>query len=153
MATSQVSTVVDSTEGFFGIAHDSTRKLIYWSGRDKIYRANENGSGSEIVFDAAKCKSIFGSMSRTLNTLLTTYKCHVFKPADSFCYAVDFDWITNSLYIATGGGHILACNAGHRKTLRCSEVLTGQGIIEGISLNPPDGLIHDFVSVFQPSEQ
>ena len=66
VATSQVNIIVNSTEGFFGIAYDSIRNLIYWSSWNKIYRANANGSGSEIVFNATACK--FSSRS-------STYRC------------------------------------------------------------------------------
>ena len=50
-----------------------------------------------------------------------------------------FDWITGNLYVVTATGYIYACDTWTTGSLTCVALLTGQGDVEGLALNPMDG--------------
>ena len=50
-----------------------------------------------------------------------------------------FDWITGNIYAVTFGGYILACDAATDRNFSCATVLSGQGSLRGITLNPVEG--------------
>ena len=65
LATSTVSTVVDSTEDLEAIAYDSTMNKIYFCRWDpgQIYRANMDGSEIEILSSNVDCELHFITMN------------------------------------------------------------------------------------------
>ena len=55
-------------------------------------------------------------------------------------WGVGFDWITENLYVATVSGYIRACNTTKATGgLICATVLSGQGTVMGIALDPLHG--------------
>ena len=50
-----------------------------------------------------------------------------------------FDWIGGNIYVATWGGHILACLPSVKTPINCFTVLSGMGALQGIALNPAEG--------------
>ena len=60
MATSEVKLVIDNgPTGAVDVTYDSSQDKIYWSGVDKVYRGNRDGSEVETVFTAKERKLIF----------------------------------------------------------------------------------------------
>ena len=58
---------------------------------------------------------------------------------DGIISAMDFDWLTGNIYLATSEGHILACNAQTNSSLNCASTLSGQGSVYGIAVDPNQG--------------
>ena len=50
-----------------------------------------------------------------------------------------FDWVTGNVYIATWGGFVLACDGTLERNLKCVTILSGQGKLVGIALDPGQG--------------
>ena len=50
-----------------------------------------------------------------------------------------FDWITGYVYMVFSGGYLLACEGRHSREFACATILTGQGDLRGIALNPTQG--------------
>ena len=61
---------------------------------------------------------------------------------DGSLNALAFDWITDNIYVASGRGTILACDVRKKRTLSCARVMTGQGDIRDIALDPINGYCH-----------
>ena len=62
--------------------------------------------------------------------------------ADGKKYALDFDWLTRNLYMGTHNGDIVACGTqleSSSSATNCAAVVTGQGHVLGIALNPVQG--------------
>ena len=56
-----------------------------------------------------------------------------------------FDWGTSNLYAVTDGGYVLACDPSHTPPFTCATVLSNQGDVEGIAVNPVEGYIFQSV--------
>ena len=59
--------------------------------------------------------------------------------ADGAPYGLAFDWITGNIYASTGNGFILVCDRTRTSNLTCATVLSNQGDLYGIALNPAEG--------------
>ena len=59
--------------------------------------------------------------------------------ADGQIAGLAFDWITGTIYVGTVDGYILACDPTRTANLTCATVLSNQGWVYGISLNPVEG--------------
>ena len=59
--------------------------------------------------------------------------------ADGTMYTLKFDWIGGNLYVGTASGYILACYAGTERAFSCYPVLSNQGDIKGLALDPNQG--------------
>ena len=52
---------------------------------------------------------------------------------------LDFDWITHNLYVVSEGGYVFACKSTKRGSMNCYIIVTGQGRIYGIAVDPNHG--------------
>ena len=59
--------------------------------------------------------------------------------SDSGMQGLTWDWITGNLYVVTSGGNIIACSTTLARSFICATVVTGQGDVEGLALNPTQG--------------
>lgn len=65
--------------------------------------------------------------------------CFHFIFADGNLYGLALDWVTGNIYIASWGGFVLACDGRPTAPFTCATVLTGQGHLSGIALDPVAG--------------
>ena len=66
--------------------------------------------------------------------------CVVGMIADEFMRGLAFDWITTNLYGVSWNGHVFVCQAsGENGELNCTNLLSGQGKLNGIALDPNNG--------------
>ena len=59
-----------------------------------------------------------------------------FVTADDWLWGLGYDWVTRNIYVVSGGGFILACNGEVGGRFSCATVLSGQGHLHGIAVNP-----------------
>ena len=55
VATSQTTSIISDRTTVYGVAYDSLRDRIYWSGRYTINRSDKDGSNEETVFSSSTC--------------------------------------------------------------------------------------------------
>ena len=53
--TSEVTTVIESTEYFYGVAFDDVGKKLYWTSSYKMYRSGVDGANVETLVDTMQC--------------------------------------------------------------------------------------------------
>ena len=59
--------------------------------------------------------------------------------ADGDLRGLAFDWITGNVYAVAEDGDILACDGNPGRNFSCATVLSGQGTLTGIALDPVQG--------------
>ena len=68
-----------------------------------------------------------------------TYVPPWFSIVDGKPLALAFDWITGSIYVASAGGFIWACNGRQNSPFTCAVVHEEDGRIQGLALDPIEG--------------
>ena len=126
-------------------------KKVYWCNRWAIYSTDLDGDHAETVFhlstmDLCKFHSFFLSVS-------CTQASHSFLlfdlTADDRIDGLAFEPFAGNVYIAVSNpyeqsGGILACDTERAGYLTCATVLSEDGKISGIALNPIEGLVSIF---------
>ena len=56
------------------------------------------------------------------------------------------DWITGNLYGVSENGHVFVCETFESGMLSCENLVTGQGNVQGIALDPNNGYDSNFIS-------
>ena len=59
--------------------------------------------------------------------------------SDGTIYGLAFDWITSNLYGVSSNGIVFACNTTAGPMIECIALLSGQGNLYGIVVNPIEG--------------
>ena len=138
-STSDLRTVITKSEDLEGLTFDWIHRKIYYASHDRIYASNESGPGYQTVFETAECES---TLIKWLHLLLRylILNCGVAMLADGFIRGLAFDWITMNLYGVSWNGHVFVCQApGENGELNCRNLLTGQGTLNGIAVDPNNG--------------
>ena len=136
-ATSAVKTVATlSVAELQGVAYDSVRNLLYVSAPTSIYQLQKDGKQLKAVFSSNLCNLTLVVCFETIYWGVLTVET-VFL--DGQIRGLSFDWITGNLYGVTAGGHIIVCKAKTDGMLVCATALSGQGVLNGITVNPIDG--------------
>ena len=58
---------------------------------------------------------------------------------DGTIYGLAFDWVTKNLYGVSSNGIAFACNTTAGTMLHCVMLISGQGALYGIAVNPYEG--------------
>ena len=133
--TSQLTRMWNSDEYIVGIAFDAARNITYWTSGYTIYRATINQTETETLLNSTadrKCKwHCLGAIH---------WICGHPKGfgiiADGSFNGLAYDWIADNLYVATHR-FVLSCN--YDATFRCVTLVSGQGLLNGIALDPNEG--------------
>ena len=138
-----VSTVTGNSHSLYGIAYDTAGNRLYWTSSFKIYRSEVGGTDVETLLNTQECKLLYHTIMCVYppnNNGCSLWESHtgLWVFTDDEFRGLAYDWITSNIYAVTRGGFILACSDSRRsaRTFGCGTVLSSQGDLRGIALNP-----------------
>ena len=68
-------------------------------------------------------------------------ECLPFNCTDGWFWGLAWDWIAGRIYLVTGGGFVIACDGRLVRKPKCAAVLSDQGALYGIAVDPTKGYL------------